>query len=89
VLIYIGRDKIYRVISEMLRVAKRGLVLVEQYTPKSKLGIRHYGLWQRDYTQLFDELALGAIINIQPITKDMWDDPVWSKSGVIIKVVKI
>jgi len=89
VLIYIGRDKIYRVISEMLRVAKRGLVLVEQYTPKSKLGIRHHGLWQRDYIQLFDELTLGVIINIQPITRDMWDDPEWSKSGTIIKVVKV
>ena len=92
VLIYIGRDRIQRVIKEMLRIAGKGLILVEQHIFKSdnktrnSLGIRPYGLWQRDYTALLKQFVTGEQIRITKITEDMWADPEWQRTGAIIQV---
>lgn len=87
-LIYIGKDKIYNVIREMLRVARKGLILVEMIKPDSKLGIRHHGLWQRDYGKLLRQFDSVKGIDISKITKDIWGDPNWQEAGAIIKVMK-
>ena len=93
VLIYIGRDKIQQVIREMVRVTRKGLILVERHCFRSNnkgrdgLGIRHNGLWQRDYAALFKQFTPEAQIHITKITKDMWPDPGWQETGAIIEVV--
>jgi len=92
VLIYIGRDKIQGIIKEMVRVAVKGLVLVEQHTfkPSNKdrhgLGIRHCGLWQRDYAALLKQFVTEEQIRITKITEDMWADPEWKETGAIIEI---
>ncbi|MBI3930972.1 MAG: class I SAM-dependent methyltransferase [Chloroflexi bacterium] len=91
VLIYIGRDKIQGIIKEMVRVARKGLILVEQHIckPNNKanhsLGIRPYGLWQRDYVALLKQFVPEAQIGITKITEDMWADPQWQETGAIIE----
>lgn len=93
VLIYIGPDKIQQTIQEMIRVARKGLVLVERhcFEPNNRdnygLGSRPYGLWQRDYRKLLKELAPQAQIQITKITKDMWHDSGWQETGAVIEVV--
>ncbi len=93
ILIYVGRDKILRSIQEMLRVAKKGLVLVERhiFDPQARdrngLGIRHHGLWQRDYIALLSQFVPERNIRITKITKEMWPDPEWQETGAIIQVM--
>jgi len=92
VLIYIGRDKIQRVIKEMVRVARKGLILVERhcFEPASRdrygLGIRRQGLWLRDYIALLKTYVPEEKIRITKITKDVWPDPEWQKTGAVIEV---
>lgn len=91
-LIYIGRDKIQGIIEEMVRVTRKGLILVEKHSfePKNKdqhgLGIRRCGLWQRDYAALLKQFVPEEQIRITKITEDMWADPGWQETGAIIQV---
>ena len=92
VLIYIGKDKIHGVIKEMVRIARKGLVLVEKHSfePGNKdrhgLGIRHFGTWQRDYTALLKQFVPETRIHTTKITEDMCVDPGWQEAGAIIEV---
>jgi len=92
VLIYIGRDKIRKVIAEMVRVARKGLVLLERYNfgPEQRdpygLGIRRNDLWLRNYATLIKQFAPGAQAQITRVTADIWPDKGWQETGAIIEV---
>ena len=93
VLIYIAPDKIDKIITEMLRIAKKSIILVEWNTPqifgrdKEGLGKYHKGLWMRDYHSLFQKHGIKPImINSTKITKEMWPEDNWSDVGYIIEV---
>jgi SAM-dependent methyltransferase len=92
VLIYIGRDKIRKVIAEMVRVARKGLVLLERYDfgPEHRdpygLGIRRHDLWLRNYATLVKQFAPGAQVQITRVTGDIWPDQGWQETGALIEV---
>ncbi len=92
VLIYIGRDKIRQVITGMIRVARKGLVLLERYDfgPEHRdpygLGIRHNDLWLRNYATLLKQFAPGAQVQINRVTGDIWPDKGWQETGALIEV---
>lgn len=91
VLIYIGKDKIARVAKELLRVAKRAIVLVEwQPTPDEKdasgLGIYYGGRWKRDYKALFSRFVKKENIHAMKLNSSLWPDPNWQALGYIIEV---
>ncbi len=59
VLIYVGPDKIKKVIEGMLRVTRKSLILLEWHCFNSKskpLGV-YVGHWMRDYVTLLKELS--------------------------------
>ncbi len=93
VLIYIGKDKIRKVIQEMLRVARKAVILMEwhSFTDQSRkdpagLGFYHHGGWERNYSSLLEQLGHHKRITINKITKDVWPDEIWSKVGAVIEV---
>lgn len=93
ILIYIGRDKIRKVIQEMLRIARKAVILVEwhSFVAHNKkdtfgLGFYHHGCWERDYSALFRQFVPEKQVSISKITKDVWPDELWSKVGAIIEV---
>lgn len=92
VLIYIGRDKIRKVMAGMVRVARKGLVLLERYDfgPENRdpcgLGIRYHDLWLRNYAALLKQFAPGAQVQITRVTADIWPDKGWQETGAIIEV---
>jgi len=91
VLIYIGPDKIQKTIKEMLRVSRKGLILVERhcFEPDKDphgTGIRSHDLWQRDYTALLKQYIPQERIQITRVTADMWPDAGWQRNGAFIKV---
>jgi len=94
VLIYVGPDKIQKVVHEMLRVACRGLILVEwhcfepYHNDPNGLGIYYEGYWKRDYVALLkNNWVREEQIHLTKITEDIWPDKNWKEVGGIIEVV--
>lgn len=92
VLIYIGPDKIKMVVQDMLRVARRALIMVErqslEFSRKDPygLGVSHNDLWVRDYAALFKQFVPEKRITITRVTGDIWPDAGWQANGVFIEV---
>jgi len=89
VLIYVGKDKIDTIAKEMLRIARKAIVMVEYHD--SKAGgeggfIAKKGLWARDYSALFKPLKGVVDVELTKITREMWDDDYWSRYGHVIEV---
>lgn len=83
-LLYVGPDKIEKVITGMLRLAKKGIVLLEHHSEKeNKLGSYNKGNWIRNYKKLF--ASFGFEIKITKISPETWGGD-WGKIGNIIEV---
>ena len=95
ILIYIGRDKIKKVIQEMLRVARQDIILLEQNDFLSRnrysdgLGIYRGSCWERDYKALLQQFGPRKRITVTRISEDFWSDEKWRETGAIIEARKI
>jgi len=89
VLIYVGPDKIRKVIVEMLRVARRALVFLEWHDFDS--GSNHLGTyvghWTRNYVTLLKELVPLVETRVSKLPKEIWVDPKWQEWGAVIEAV--
>jgi ubiquinone/menaquinone biosynthesis C-methylase UbiE len=91
VLIYIGPDKIKKVIEEMLRVTRKALIFLEWHCFDSKcntLGV-YVGHWMRNYVALLKEFVPEDRIKVTKMPKDLWSDPNWQRWGGVVEVVLI
>ncbi len=88
VLMYIGQDKIKKLITETARIAKMVLIFIEWHLPdkRKELYDSHIGVWKRDYLNLFKKYFLQEKINISKIPKELWPDENWQKFGYIIEI---
>ena len=92
VLIYVSQGKIYGVIKEMFRIARKGLIFVElhdfgqQLNDTRGLGVYTKGLWMRDYAALLKQFVPEEQIHIIKITEDIWPDEGWKKFGAVVEV---
>ncbi len=92
VLLYIGPDKIDKVIRGMLRVSRKALVLLEWQYPSSKgkdslgKGIYYHGMWARDYAALLKRFVPENRIKITPTPPDVWTTEEWKDIGAVIEV---
>lgn len=89
VLIYIGPDKIKKVIEELLRVTRQALILLEWHCFNSKsnpLGI-YVGHWMRDYETLLKEFVPQSKIQVIKMPEELWSDENWQRYGGVVKVV--
>jgi ubiquinone/menaquinone biosynthesis C-methylase UbiE len=89
VLIYIGPDKIKKVIEEMLRVTRKALIFLEWHCFDSRcnpLGV-YVGHWMRDYIALLREFVPESKIKVTKLPKALWPDQNWQRWGGVIEVV--
>lgn len=89
VLIYIGPDKIKKLISQMIRVARRALVFVEWHQEKEDhegFGIYHFGHWNRNYVNLLKQFVPENKIFLTKLPKEKWPVKDWSELGYIVEV---
>ena len=89
VLIYVGKDKIDTVAREMVRIAKKAIVLVEYHDPAAGSEgsfIMKKGYWARNYAALFGSLKGVAEVRLTKITREIWDDDYWSTYGHVVEV---
>ena len=95
VLIYVGPDKIKKVMKEMIRITRRVLIFMERhrFEPDHKdpygLGVYYLGCWKRDYVALLKQFVREESIHITKITEDIWPDKNWKRWGGIIEVTII
>lgn len=88
VLLYVGPDKIYQSVHEMLRVTRRRLVMLEfheagfgadgRYTPDG---------WVRDYPSLMQRVLPGATVDVTPLPPDARPAGRWPQRGTLIDVL--
>lgn len=89
-IMYVGPDKIYRVVEEFVRIAKKAVVLNEWHIDAEDPGHarRHRylnGHWMHDYTHVISQFVLAHKIKKSKMPRDLWDDSVWQKFGYVIE----
>jgi ubiquinone/menaquinone biosynthesis C-methylase UbiE len=89
VLLYVGPDKIKKVAANMLRIARKAVVLLEWYDKKDKKGQGLYrrGCWARNYKELFNNFVSKEAIQVEKIPSEAWPEINWQKYGYLITVV--
>lgn len=88
VMMYIGSDKIDKVVSEMSRVARKALVLLEWHCLGNEQSAYFDSYhWRRDYIALLERLIPGANLTITRLPEGIWPDENWKKFGAAIEVV--
>ena len=91
-LIYVGPDKIMKVMKEMLRIARKTIFLLEWHyfesggADRRGLGVYHSGAWKRDYVALLKQFVEEKRIAVTRITGDIWPEKNWAEVGAIIEV---
>jgi hypothetical protein len=92
VLIYIGPDKIEKVIAEMARLARRALIMIEFHADSAEgsngLGIYHFGCWKRDYVEILRQCADDIReVRLTKIPEKAWNAANWKDLGYIIEAL--
>ena len=93
VLIYVGPDKIKKVIQEMIRVARKAIIFIELHREGGgsdclSLGEYDRGYWIRDYSRIIESLnAKIKDFELEKIPKDAWEAANWQHWGYTIEIV--
>jgi len=94
VLVHIGPTKIETIIKEMLRVAKKGVLLMEWHQEGADpLGTRlgnsfiNQCRWVRDYRELLKKFVREDQIWLYKIPPEVWPGDDWGKMGYVIEIV--
>jgi len=94
VLIYVSRGKIYGVIKNMVRIARKRLIFVEWHdfagrpNERQGLGVYTNGHWVRDYVALLKQFVPEEQIRVTNITEDIWPGGGgWKRYGALIEVI--
>ncbi len=86
-LMYIGPDKIRKVMGELRRIACKGLIFNEWHCEnRSRENRWYYGHWIYNYKTLLAKFFSSDNISISRHSEGLWDDENWSKFGSIIEV---
>lgn len=91
VLIYIGPDKIHKVVGEMVRLARKAVIFVELHDPSGSRGLSGVGkyirgCWIRDYEKIMRSFNLAIKgISLTKISEGDWEAPNWQEFGHIIE----
>ena len=85
-LLYIGPFKIKKVLREMARVARNGIILCELWRPKwwQRFMIWWYeGYWLHNWPKILPKYGFYDV-KITKITKEQWPDSLWYVCGYLI-----
>ena len=90
VLMYIARDKIKKVIKELIRITRKALLLMEWHCFESKsnpLGF-YIGQWVRDYVALSKKCYPEGKVRAIKMPEHLWPDKNWQRYGGIVSLEK-
>lgn len=90
--IYLGPEQIKKVLSEMIRIARKAIILYEwqiwdeQVLQAGKYSLYCSGHWVYNYNALFLSFPTVKKVEIEKVAAGIWHDYCWDKYGAIIKV---
>lgn len=99
-LLYVSRDDIEAVVRDLLRLAKRTILLLEQQHSTDENGVPGpYGMeapamgsvpawWGRDYLQLFLEVDPSLDVSAERVLRPRWQTEDWRNAAALITVRK-
>lgn len=86
VLMYLNGDEAQQCISEITRVAKKAVIVVDRFN-ESVLGVRNGDVWARNYHELFEKS--GFKVSKKKIPKEAWPGGIgWQKFGYVFTAQK-
>lgn len=89
-LLYIGPDKIQKVLREMIRVAVKALVFNEWHSENCLQEEKPYfyydGHWVYNYKTLFSNHVSSGSVRISKIPEEVWGGSGWTEFGSVIEV---
>ncbi len=87
ILIYVGPDKIRKVLTEAVRIARRAVILVEWHSPDSANALGFYERhWVRNYEALFKTIDSKVSVKVFHLPKGGgFGDDLWTKWGALIE----
>ena len=80
VLMYVPPEEIGKVMDEIVRVAKKAVILIEWFDISKKGVVRNFH-WCRDYSSLLEER--GMKVERYKLPKELWATPNWTKNGYV------
>lgn len=92
VLIYVAPDTIRSAIKELIRIARKAVILVEwhtdaEYSDKYSLGVYHFGCWKRNYVSLIKNFTSpDKTVIATKIPKSIWPSQNWEDLGFILEI---
>jgi len=81
-MIYVGKDQIEKVFKEMMRIAKKAIILCEQHTDGESF---YDDKWVHNYKQIITSIVPNARVNFIKIPKEVWGGD-WAKYGHIVEI---
>jgi len=86
-LMYIGSKYINPSCVELVRIARRRVILFEWLLFDEKSSIQHYGRWVHNYIEIFNNMPKVKTVHVKRIPSNIFlKDPCWEKYGAIIVV---
>ncbi|MCX8182317.1 MAG: class I SAM-dependent methyltransferase [Candidatus Methanomethyliaceae archaeon] len=88
VLIYIGPDKIEKVIKNFVRIARKTIILLEWHSERlnnERIEFLYKGKWVRDYKALFERFGF-VNVKVEKIPEEIWPDSNWKIYGTLITI---
>jgi len=89
-LMYIGPDKIKKVLEGMIRVTRKNIILsewsCEDTLDNQKEYSYHDGHWVYDYKKLFEKHFLLTDVKVSRFPENLWKNKGWEMYGKIIEV---
>jgi len=89
-LMYVGPDKITRAIAELLRVARKVLVLNEWHLfEPPRAGARahwYYAHWVHDYRALLLGMPGVGVVRVERLPSELWGPGGWEMYGALVEV---
>lgn len=96
--LYIRPESAPAIAYEMMRIARRKVLLLEQHYERGPDGrgdlyvprmvTEEGGYWLRDYRVLFEEIAPGCPITFTKIPQALWQGEQWQTHGYLIEIEK-
>jgi ubiquinone/menaquinone biosynthesis C-methylase UbiE len=90
VLMYIGPDKIKKVMRDMIRIARKSLIFNEYHWEDESLKGRGYfyydGHWVYNFKALFSDYRGTSDLTISKLPKEVWGGSGWEEFGSIVEV---
>lgn len=85
VFMYLSPDEMHQAASELQRVIRKGIVLVEWFDESPEGVVKDFH-WARNYPELFAGYGF-ELVESTPLTKENWPHPTWQKNGKLFVLV--